>query len=335
MLARWVQTLLVLPIALICSAAGRPDHVFVAYHDSWNERPASTAAQTSIARLPQYIDLVLLAFAKPDAIYHGNLDTSGIGLQYRMPGAVLRDAISLLKHRHPATRVLLSVGGASYTDWDHLTVPAIIAFVHDFHLDGIDIDYEPTDPRCRAGADGLIGCATDQAWDSIVGRIRSALPRPMLLTASVWSVGAYGEGAYRESRPHSDYTGFMLRLLRSPRAPDLDVLSINAYDAGPEFDPLEAFRAYRTIWPGLLALGVEVRWANGAGPFQSVAGAQVLAREAVKDPRGGMMLYPLLAEPERGPPGSPNGSALASALCRGMGRANCDRNAVFDDSRAR
>jgi chitinase len=325
MLTRWVRTFLVLPFALICSAAERPNQVFVAYHDSWNERPASTAEQTSLAKLPHYIDLVLLAFAKPDGIYRGDLDASGIGLQYQMSGHVLRDAISLLKQRHPATRVLLSVGGAAYKGWNHLALPAIMAFVHDFQLDGIDIDFEPSDPQCSAGADGRISCATDQTWDSIVARLRSTLPRPLLLTASVWSVGAYGEGAYRASRPHSDYTGFMLRLLRSPRAADLDVLSINAYDAGSEFDPLEAFRAYREVWPGLLALGVEVRWAAGTGPFQSVAGAQALAREVVKDPRGGMMLYPLLAEPERGPPGSPNGTALASALCRGMGLANCEK----------
>ena len=27
----------------------------------------------------------------------------------------------------------------------------------------------------------------------------------------------------------------------------------------PEFDPMEAFRAYRAVWPGRLALGVEIR----------------------------------------------------------------------------
>jgi chitinase len=315
-----------LAAGLACSAAGPPNRAFVAYHDSWNEWPASKAELTSLAKLPSYLHLVLLAFAKPDAIYKGNLDLSGTGLEYRMPGYVLRDAIVLLKQRNPGTRVLLSVGGATYKHWDRLALTAIVAFVHDFNLDGIDIDYEPLNPECRTGADGHIACATDRNWELIVRHARAVMPRPLLLTASVWSVGAYGEGAFRAARPRSNYTGIMLAFLRSSRASDLDLLSINAYDAGPHFDPLEAFRAYRAVWPGRLALGVQVRRASGAGPFHSVEKAEALAGEIVKDKLGGMMLYPLLAMPEGGPPDSPNGNALAIALCRGMGLDACAKS---------
>jgi chitinase len=327
--AHCLRTFLLFVVILICSAARLPNHTFVAYHDSWNEPPACLAQQTSLARLPEYIDLVLLAFAKPDAVYRGNFDISGTGLEYRMTGQVLRDAILLLKHRHAGTRVLLSVGGAAYRRWDHFNLPGIVAFVRDFGLDGMDIDYEPADPRCDIGPDSLIGCATDQMWSSIVRQTRVALRRPLLLTASVWSVGAYGEGMFGTSRPHSPYTGIMLPLLHSPRAADLDLLSINAYDAGSLFDPLEAFRAYRAVWAGPLALGLEVQWSGGAGPFQSVAEAETLAREIVKDPRGGMMLYPLLAMPEGGPANRPSGGVLAGALCRGMGLAGCDATGWF------
>jgi hypothetical protein len=67
-----------------CSADELPDHVFVVYHDSWNEWPASTPQQTSLAKLPAYFDVVLLAFARPDAVYRGGLHISRTGLEYQM-----------------------------------------------------------------------------------------------------------------------------------------------------------------------------------------------------------------------------------------------------------
>jgi hypothetical protein len=255
--------------------------------------------------------------------YRGDLDLSGTGLEYRMPGHVLRDAIAILKQRHPETRVILSVGGAAYKGWDQLNLPAIIAFIHDFELDGMDIDFEPAHPACRSVVIGHISCATDEMWASIIGQARAALPRPSLLTASVWSVGAYGEGRFQVSRPQSDYTGILLPFLHSTHAKDLDLLSINAYDAGPQFDPLESFRAYRSVWPGLLALGVEVRRNGGEGPFHSMVQAEALAHTIARDPFGGMMLYPLLAKPEDTSLTSPDGYALAKALCRGMNLAAC------------
>jgi chitinase len=324
----------VLFAAIFCTAGGLPDHVFVAYHDSWNERSAETAQQTSLASLPTFIDPVLLAFAKPDAIYGGDLDIANTGLEYRMPGRVLREAITILKRNHPGTHVLVSVGGAAYRHWEDMRPLAIAALVRDFGLDGVDVDYEPPDPACAVGSSGHITCNTDAMWSSIVHGFRAALPRPMLLTASVWSVGAFGEGDFRESRPRSAYTGIMLPLLLSPFAADLDLLSIDAYDAGPTFDPLEAFRAYRAVWSGRLALGVEVRWPDGVGPFYSPARVEHLAHEVIQDPRGGMMLYPLLAMPKGGPIDSPDGTALAQAVCRGMRLRGCEITGQLADQRS-
>jgi chitinase len=308
---------------LSCAAADPPPPVIVVYHDSWDEIAAVGPAATSIAALPGYLGIVDLAFARPDMHYAGDLDLSRTGLEYAYSGTVLRDAIALLRQRQPRTRVLLSVGGAAYHTWRDLNEVAVARLVHDLGADGVDIDFEPAHPGCAAGPDQAIHCRTDAVWQALIRRMRAVLPRPALLTAAVWSVGAYGEGEFQASRPHSRYTGFMLSVLRSPVASQLDLLSIDAYDAGPEYDPLEAYRAYRAVWRGPLALGLEVRRRDGSGPFFAPAQAEALARSVAGD-GGGMMLYPLLAVPEGiKNPDAEDGRALAMAMCRGLGLKGC------------
>ena len=305
-------------------AADLPPHPIVAYHDSWNETATASADTMSLSSLPAYISIVDLAFVKPDLVYPGQLDISQTGLEYHNSGQVLHDAIALLKSRHPGTRVLLSVGGAAYTKWSALNVDALARLTHDLGADGIDIDFESRNPGCEATDDGQIHCGTDEILDRIVRHIRSALPRPALLTAAVWSVGAYGEGIFRLAQPVSRYTGFMLALLHSPTARYLDLLSIQAYDAGPQFDPLQAWRAYRVLWRGPLALGLAIQRDAGAGPFLTDAEAETLARAVADDPLGGMMVYPILAAPDgRGNANWPDGLGLARAMCRGMNLTGC------------
>jgi len=245
-------------------------------------------------------------------------------LQYRSPGWSLRVAVALLHARCPGSKVLLSVGGSAYTRWRDLNETAIARLVGDLRLDGVDIDFEPRHPGCAVGQDETVHCATDGRWVRIVQRLRAVLPRPAVLTAAVWSVGAYGEGDFRNAQPHSPYTGVMLHFLRSPAASLLDLLSIDAYDTGPDFDPMEAFRAYRVVWSGPLALGLAVQRRGGSGPFYDEFDAELLARQVSHDPLGAMMVYPLLAAPDGERSDSlPDGRGLVRAMCRGMGLAGC------------
>ena len=177
-----------IPLTGLCEEGRRP---LIAYQASWYETPALTGSATTLARLPGFIDTVILGFAKPDATYNGGLKLSGTGLQYPFTGAVLKDAIQVLKARHPRTRVLVAVGGSGYNNgWAHLDEAAISRLVRDLGADGVDIDYEPPSPRCRTEA-GRVVCDSDSTWISLVGRFRAALPRPFVLTIPGWSVCAH------------------------------------------------------------------------------------------------------------------------------------------------
>ncbi len=307
------------------AAAGPlPDHPLLTYHASWFEPATTRPERTSIARLPAFIDVLILAFARPDPIYRGHLELGGTGLHGNIPGPVLRDAIGLLRQRNPRTKVLLAVGGWGYFGWHRLDEAAIARLVQDLGADGVDIDFEPETPDCRPSAEGRIACRSDATAIAVVERLRRVLPRPHLVTAAGWSVGAYGEGEWAGAVPRSPWTGSMLALLRSPAAAHLDLVSIMSYDAGPQYDPGQAFAAYRHYWPGPLALGVQVPFDAERAPPHTLALAADLTRRAIADPKGGVMLYALQVAPP-GPvgPGNPDFRMLAGAICQGLGRAAC------------
>lgn len=323
---RFLLAALGLLVAGAAAAAPLPDNPVVAYLASWYEPEAARGAQTTLARLHPAIDLLILGFARPDAIYPPDGELRGSGLEFRFPTAVLRQGIRLAKARNPRLKVLLAVGGANYRRWDRLDVAALARLVGELGADGIDLDYEPGEPGCDR-RDGRIACRSDASWRDLVGRFRAVLPRPHLLTVPGWSVGAYGEGRWTQSRPGSPWTGSMLTLLRSPEAAQIDLVSIMAYDAGPSFDPVEAYAAYRHYWKGPLALGFQVMPSAVPGPRTTLdAVDRQIAGIRALDPRAGAMLYAL----NETPPGSvgpdnPDAPLLLQQICRSFGRASCGR----------
>ena len=302
-----------------------PPRILLGYHESWWEVPASSARATRLAALPGHITLVALAFARPDTQYHGALELTGTGLQYPYSGKVLREAIQLLRQRQPGTKILLSIGGATYTNWHALNEAGLARLVRDLGLDGVDIDFEPAEPGCRTNRDGQIRCASDPAFQAIVKRIRAALPRPKILSVASWSVGAYGEGRHANALPRSRYTGMALSLLRSPEAAAIDLVSIMAYDAGPDFDPWQAFQAYREHWSGPLVLGLRVPQTpmRREGATLS-AQMERLTRNVLRDPKGGLMVYSLSGIPSGAVgPDNPDPQSVVTMICREMALPGC------------
>lgn len=319
--------LLVCGLPLVANPAqALPEQPFVGYHESWAELPAANAAGTRLAALPAYVNPVILGFARPDLDYRGDLELAGTGLQFPFSGAVLREAVALLRERNPGTRILLSVGGAAYGGWDRFDPAAVARLVADLGLDGVDLDYEPEQPHCAPAADDGWRCASDDDWRRFVAAMRAVLPRPALLAVPGWSVAAYGRGAWRDAPPRSPWTGNLLALFDSPEAAEIDLVSIMAYAADESLDPLESFRAYRAAWDGPLALGVMVPPDPLDGPHYHADRVAALTRAVAEDLHGGMMLYTLQRQPE-GPVtrDNPDAALLAREICLGLGLAGCEQ----------
>ena len=269
----------------------------MAYYESW----LAPTSGSPFADLPASLDVLALAFARPDAVYDGT-QLAGTGLQFSQSESVLRAAVAQLRKANPALRIVLSVGGSSYTGWGALDEHAIARLVRDLGLDGIDVDFEPADPGCVIEP-SQVHCRSDAQWAAILRRLRAVLPRPALLTVPGWSVGAYGTGVWQSAAPGGPYAGMMLAPLHDPGAAAIDLVSVMAYDAGSSFKPAQAYAAYRAAWPGLLLGGVAV--ADGA--------------PALPGPDG-LMIYGWLTPAQKG---QPSAADIARQMCQGWGRPKC------------
>lgn len=119
---------------------------------------------------------------------------------HRNTPGVVKQAIAVLKATRPNTRVLVSVGGSSYTNWVGLSSTCIQAVVEDLDLDGLDLDYEPSGISCSTN--GItVSCNTDAQSVAVATALRNLLPRPTyLMGAATWHIGMYGEGAFATAK---------------------------------------------------------------------------------------------------------------------------------------
>ncbi|MEV0848628.1 glycosyl hydrolase family 18 protein [Streptomyces sp. NPDC049954] len=293
-------------------------HRYSVYLESWAQPWAGDPAQLDLAKSPSYIGTIVLSFMQPDAQYtRGSYSFNGTGLQFSYDGTVLRDAVSLLRQRNPGVEVLVGIGGASYNNWAGLNVSAIADFVSDFGLDGVEVCWEPTAPRCtRSGS--RVECTTDAESISIVKALSKGLPTGSTLSVAVMHVGAYGEGAWTDSQPLSPYTGVSLALLRSDAASSITRLNIQAYDASTAYNPKEALAAYQNYFKGPILLGIQI--APDTWPPEGVPNAHVLSLSEVKDlanevrdrGAGGMSLWSLYKQPQAG---TPSAREVSQTIC--------------------
>jgi hypothetical protein len=102
--------------------SGTPsDRLLVGYFQTWSEHWAAEGSATTLAHLPSYVNVVNLAFLRPDTSYAaGSLSLGGTGVDLPYDGPTLKAAVAALHANHPNTKVYISVGGATYYNWTRL-----------------------------------------------------------------------------------------------------------------------------------------------------------------------------------------------------------------------
>jgi chitinase len=292
----------------------------VGYYQTWSSPWASSGANLDLAKTPSHVNVVILSFAKPECTYtKGSYALAGTGLDFSSDGTVVRDAVKILKANNPGTRVLLAVGGATYTNFAALNTKCVKDLVDDLGLDGADIDYEPSNPACQRLSGGGVKCATDAESVDVVTKFRAAMPKgSYILSTASWHVGCYGVGAYANSLPASIYTGVNLAMAKSAAGSTLDLINLMSYDAGGPastgFSWRESFLSTRVAWPtAAVAVGVEVPPEAWGGFVSDAADVQARADFALANGGAGLMIWSLQK------PGNPSPKTVASIACTKFG----------------
>jgi chitinase len=269
---------------------GQGGKLFVGYYQTWSDSWKANGADTVLAKLPAYVNVVNLSFAQPNMSYSaGSLSLGGTGIGVPYDGPTLKAAVTALHQKNPGTRVMLSVGGATFPNFGSFNTGAIAAFVKDFGLDGVDIDYEPSNPNCSSSG-GQVSCPSDAEYVSVVKSMRAALPSPYWISIAAWSVGAYGEGAWASAPPSSAFAGISLAVLKQASS-SLDLVNVMSYDASPAFDPVQALHAYQHYFSGRIAMGIEVPPEAWGGHIETVAEIDTLANAVNASGAAGLMLW--------------------------------------------
>jgi chitinase len=300
--------------------------LIVGYYQTWSSPWAGTGANLDLSRTPSHVNVVVVSFAKPDCTYtKGSLSFAGTGLDFSSSGPVVRDAVRALKTASPGTRVLLAVGGATYTNFAGLNMQCVKDLVDDLGMDGADIDYEPSSPGCQRIAGGGVRCATDAESVDVVTKFRAAMPKgSYILSTASWHVGCYGVGSWVNSLPtFSQYFGVNLAMAKSAAGASLDLINIMAYDAGGPSSPAssptgfnwrESFLSTRAAWPqSAVALGVEVPPEAWGGYVSDDADVRARADFAMLNGGAGLMVWSLQK------PGTPSPKTVASLACTRFG----------------
>src|SRR4029079_10557536 len=76
--------------------------LFVGYYQTWSDSWKANGADTALAKLPAYVNVVNLSFAQPNMSYAtGSLSLGGTGIGVPYDGPTLKAAVAALPHAHP------------------------------------------------------------------------------------------------------------------------------------------------------------------------------------------------------------------------------------------
>jgi hypothetical protein len=243
-------------------------------------------AVSSLAQLPGVYTHINLSFGLPSFAWGGLQSNSwaGTGIEFSMkPTDVLRSIriLHTLKKK-----VYLSIGGASYGNWDALAGEASLAqpgpissaltrFINDMELDGLDVDCEAGQSASASTVNFYVNCITvmKAAVDASNG-----LKGAKELSIAAWSTGSdyiagmnnqpgwpgvasyWGGAAGRERLTFQKVITAAGPYLNKTVGSLFSHVNVMSYDAQTlHYDPTVAYNQYRTLVPSTTAVlsGVE------------------------------------------------------------------------------
>jgi hypothetical protein len=176
-------------------------------------------------------------------------------------------------------------------------------------LDGVDIDFE------RGPEASVVDTATEQ--------LKQVISADKILSMAIMHVSAYGEGDYADTKPISQWTGFLHKL--SPATlQSLDLLNVMSYDAGSEYNPVTAYKAFRHYFDNTIVMGIETPPEAWGDHVWTVDGIQAVATEIKAHSKGnndGMMLWSMQlqsAQTSDTNPNMPSGNLSAKTVCNSL-----------------
>lgn len=199
------------------------------WYESWADWDQSKVSFTASALTPLY-DVVLIAFAQPDCSYvKGQKSWIGTGIQFSgfNPFSTVQQVIKDIKAA--GSKVILSVGGQTYNNWAQFNLVALDALVTDLGCDGLELDFELTKSQ-----KDLLSTITGQC-----------VAKPWETWIAAFSVGAY-DGS--QSPAGSEWEGVNLPAIKA-HGSKIAGINIMAYNAGPTYNPLVAYDAFRKWCP--------------------------------------------------------------------------------------
>jgi chitinase len=270
--------------------AGR---IYIGYASSWN----TSAADLTTANIPSYYTHLNLAFVRPNTTYtkgSREFDQAVSGFEF-IEGATtftgqnkfsaaqaqaLIDKIQALRAR--GTQVWISVGGWSYSQgsqWASFNAARIVDLAEDLGVSGIDIDWESSGSNCNKLSASQFSCTKDAEIAGIISGLHSTIQsRGLNLGISIagWSTGAY----YVQGTPFeegkvqwgSPFGGTMYNVVKN-HGNKLRHINLMSYDGGEYYDPREGYEAYRAIYGGPIAMGLEIAPEGSGGAILKLSAA--------------------------------------------------------------
>jgi chitinase len=207
---------------------------------------------------------------------------------------VVKGAIDLMQLKE--TKVLLSIGGDSYKNWKGFNAKTIIQLASYLGVDGIEIDYEGTDPK-----------ELDWVMNELVKN--DVISNHLEVWGAAWSTGAYIRGG--PDTPASERTGMWIDVLKNHY---FDGINIMAYDAGPTYNPIRAFNAYRELYKGQLNLGVQVPPEGWGGHVLTLDEVRLLANFIKTQKGAGICIWAIQKQ------GEPSSASILEAIKQVLGQ---------------